>query len=423
MTILNDLATLDSTVRKTVADATITDIHTHLFPPSHGDLLLWNVDEVLTYHYLVAELFTMAPSDLKPADFWKMPKTAQADLVWEHVFLRHGALSEAARGAITTLNKLGLDVAGRDLAGARKWFAEQNVEDYLVKVFELAGLDYAVMTNNPFQSAEVEHWDAHRPLHDLLKPALRIDALVDEWPAAAAAMNAAGYDTAATLEADSFDEARSFNEARRFLVDWVKRIKPVYMAMSLPMDFAYPTDHHSARVISNVIIPVAREMNLPVAMMIGVRRSANPALGDGGDAVGVADVSAVQNLCSENPDVKFLVTMLSRVNQHELCVCARKFGNLHLFGCWWFCNDPSIIEEITRMRLELLGANFTANHSDARVLDQLIYKWSHTRAIVADALADKYKLLFQAGWRPTEAEIQRDVRNCLGGTYEEFLAK
>jgi len=57
------------------------------------------------------------------------------------------------------------------------------------------------------------------------------------------------------------------------------------------------------------------------------------------------------------------------------------------------------------------------------VLDQLIYKWTHTRAIVADVLADKYKLLFQAGWRPTGKEIHRDVRNCLGGAYEEFMAK
>ena len=423
MTVLNDLATLDSTVRNAVADVTITDIHTHLFPPSHGDLLLWNIDEMLTYHYLVAELFTMAPAELKPADFWKMTKTAQADLVWEHVFLRRGALSEAARGVITTLNKLGLDTGGRDLAGARKWFAEQNTEDYLVKVFELAGLDYAVMTNDPFQPDEVEHWKTPKPLHDLLQPALRIDALAANWPAAAATMKAAGYDTAEKLEADSFDEARSFNEARRFLVDWAKKIKPVYMAMSLPSDFVYPTDQPCGRVFSNVIIPAARELGLPVAMMIGVRRAANPALGDGGDAVGVADVSAVQNLCAENPDIKFLVTMLSRVNQHELCVCARKFGNLHLFGCWWFCNDPSIIEEMTKMRLELLGANFTANHSDARVLDQLIYKWAHTRAIVADVLAGKYKLLFEAGWRPTDDEIHRDVRNCLGGAYEEFLAR
>ena len=54
--------------------------------------------------------------------------------------------------------------------------------------------------------------------------------------------------------------------------------------------------------------------------------------------------------------VKFLVTVLSRENQHELAVLARKFGNLHVYGCWWFCNNPSIIRELTAMRLEMLGA-------------------------------------------------------------------
>ena len=252
---------------------------------------------------------------------------------------------------ITTLNKLGLDTGERDLAGARKWFAQKNTQDYLVKVFELAGLDYAVMTNDPFQQAEVEYWGASRPLHDLLKPALRIDALTGDWAAAAKTMKAAGYETAEKLEADSFDEARSFNEAKRFLIDWAKKIKPVYMAMSLTSDFIYPTDQPFGRVFSNVIIPAARELNLPVAMMIGVRKQVNPALRDGGDGVGVACVEAVQNLCRDFPRAKFLVTMLSRVNQHELCVLARKFGNLHVFGCCWFCNNPSIIEELTRMRL------------------------------------------------------------------------
>ncbi|MFW6065523.1 MAG: glucuronate isomerase, partial [Planctomycetota bacterium] len=74
-------------------------------------------------------------------------------------------------------------------------------------------------------------------------------------------------------------------------------------------------------------------------------------------------------------------------------------------------------------RLELLGANFTANHSDARVLDQLIYKWDHTKQVVAEVLADKYRLQFNAGWRPTEDEIKREVRGVFGGRFEEFLAK
>ena len=413
---LQTLESLESTVRQAVADVTITDVHTHLFPPSQGKLLLWGPDELLTYHYLVAELFTVAPAGMTTEAFWKASKAQQADWIWEHVFLRHGALSEAARGVITTFNRLGLDVAGRDLKPTRAWFAEQTVEGYLRKVFELGGLDYAVMTNDPFQPAEVAEWDAGRGGLDCLKTALRIDTLLMNWPAAAETISAAGYGAAEPND-------RSFAEARRFLLAWAKRIDPLYLAASLPPDFCYPADDTRAAVMREVILPVARELGIPMAMMIGVRKRVNPALGDGGDAVGVADVTAVQNLCAENPDVKFLVTMLSRVNQQELCVCARKFGNLHVFGCWWFCNNPSIVEEMTRQRLEMLGANVTLQHSDARVLDQIIYKWRHTRQVVAKVLADKYADAHQAGWRFTGEEIARDVRRLLGGAFEEFLSK
>lgn len=414
----DDVAALTQAVRNAVAETTITDIHTHLFPPDHGELLLWGPDELLTYHYLVAELFTVAPRELTTEAFWKLSKVEQADLIWEHVFIRHGAMSEAARGVITTFNALGLDVAGRDLAGVRKWFAEQTVEDYLAKVFEIANIDCAVMTNDPFQPDEVGHWQAGWPGAECLRPALRIDSMILNWPAAAKMMQDAGYQT--TLVQND----HSYAEARRFLTDWAARLgSPVYLAASLPPEFRYPADTPAARTVRNVVLPVARELGIPFAMMIGVRKRVNPALDDGGDAVGVADVTAVGGLCAQNPDIKFLVTMLSRVNQHELCVCARKFGNLHLFGCWWFLNNPSIIDEITRMRLELLGATFTCNHSDARVLDQLIYKWSHTRRVVADVLVDKYADQFRAGWRATETEIRRDVRALFGGAFEEFLAK
>ena len=122
-------------------------------------------------------------------------------------------------------------------------------------------------------------------------------------------------------------------------------------------------------------------------------------------------------------DVKFLVTVLSRENQHELCVLARKFGNLHVYGCWWFCNNPSIIDATTRMRLEMLGTAFTCQHSDARVLEQLLYKWKHSRKAVAPALAAQYRRLLDAGWELTEADVTRDLDLLFGGAYEAFLAK
>ena len=37
--------------------APITDIHTHLYDPAFKELLLWGIDDLLVYHYLVAEAF------------------------------------------------------------------------------------------------------------------------------------------------------------------------------------------------------------------------------------------------------------------------------------------------------------------------------------------------------------------------------
>jgi hypothetical protein len=94
-----------------------------------------------------------------------------------------------------------------------------------------------------------------------------------------------------------------------------------------------------------------------------------------------------------------------------------------VFGCWWFLNNPSLVEEITRMRLELLGTSFIPQHSDARVLDQLLYKWEHSRTVIGRALADKYADLLRAGWPLTRVQVQRDARLMLRDNFVEFLKR
>jgi len=153
-----------------------------------------------------------------------------------------------------------------------------------------------------------------------------------------------------------------------------------------------------------------------------VRRGVNPALRVAGDGVGRADVSAVGRLCAENPGVRFLSTFLSRENQHELCVSARKFPNLLPFGCWWFLNNPSIIKEITRERLELLGTSFVAQHSDARVLEQLVYKWGHSRRVISDALYESYERLLESGRAVTRAEVERDAARLFDRNFREWVS-
>ena len=155
--------------------------------------------------------------------------------------------------------------------------------------------------------------------------------------------------------------------------------------------------------------------------MIGVTRAVNPQLRMAGDGMAKADLTCLENLLGENPKNKFLTTLLSRENQHELCVIARKFPNLMVFGCWWFMNNPSLVDEITRERVELLGLSIIPQHSDARILDQLIYKWKHSRQIISKVLVDKYQDLLDSGWLITQDEIGRDVAALLGGNFEGFL--
>jgi hypothetical protein len=401
-------------VEETIFQTEVDDIHTHLYDPAFGNLLLWGIDELLVYHYLVAEGFRFL--DIPYEEFWKLNKTTQADLIWEQLFVKHSPLSEACRGVLTTLNKLGLDVKKRDLPTIRRSFSRWNVREYTNRCMELAKVRTICMTNSPFDELERPVWAGSFERDERFKAALRIDPLLVSWATAGPQIVKWGYKVKPDLG------VKTMSEVRRFLADWSKRMNPEFVMVSLAPDFSYPDEGDCAQLIEKAVLPHCREFNLPFAVMPGVRRAVNPSLRLAGDGVGSSNLEALQNLLSAHPNNKFLCTILARENQHELCVLARKFRNLHIFGCWWFTNVPVLIDEITRMRLELLGLSFTAQHSDARVLDQIIYKWDHSRSIIAKALTEKYEAVASSGWEPSRSEIERDVQALFGGSYREFKA-
>lgn len=399
----------------TVDEQPVTDIHTHLYSPEFGELLLWGVDELLTYHYLIAE--TLRSSDVGYDAYWAMSQRSQADLIWQTLFLDNSPVSEACRGVVTALDAYGFDLSTRDLDSYRDALRDVRVEDHIDRVFELANVESVVMTNDPFDPVEQPVWLAERVGDPRFLPALRVDPLLNAYAdAARPTLAALGY------AADEALSARGLAEIRRFLDDWITRMRPQYMAVSLPPEFAYPEDSARGTIIRECVLPVSRERNVPFAVMIGVKRAVNPRLRAAGDGMGKADLSSLERLLEANPDNKILATLLSRENQHELCVIGRKFPNLLIFGCWWFMNNPSIIEEITRERIELLGLGTIPQHSDARILDQLGYKWPHSRRVIADVLADKYADLVAAGWTLRQSELERDVAALLGGNFRRFLA-
>eukprot|EP00980_Cylindrotheca_fusiformis_P018319 scaffold5975_cov99-Cylindrotheca_fusiformis.AAC.4 len=314
------------------------------------------------------------------------------------------------------------------------------------------------MTNIPFDSNEGRYWKPRRvPYSSRFRSALRVDPLLaGDKKAIEMALVSGGYDL--TLEG-----------ARQYLRDWCDTMKPEYMMASTPHDFqvsdggilsnigtnrsvnpdalqepfdfvavtsgqtnCQPAEDELPSVIdensdffSQVLMKVCEERDLPIALKIGAHRGVNPSLRAAGDGVvAFADAGMLGRLCFRFPNVRFLATFLSRNNQHEACVLASKFRNLHLYGCWWYCNNPSIIHEITQMRIEMLGTAFTAQHSDARVLDQILYKWPHSRAVIAKVLCKEVSKLMASGCTIlTRKQLRCEVWRLFRGSYEEFMQK
>ena len=409
------LDNIQETVSRIVNETPVLDMHTHLYSEEFGSLGLWGLDELLTYHYLVAEFFRF--SALSPAEFWKIEKSRQADLIWQTLFVENTPLSEATRGVLTVMQLLGLEAGRNDLKAYRDYFRQLRREEYTHMVFRLAGVKEVVMTNDPFDPVERAIWMKRPAVDQRFKAVLRLDPLLMQWSEAAERLSSWGYAVETGLN------EKTLMEVRRFLEDWIQLMRPVYMAVSLPPEFGFPEDSVRATIFQDCVLPVCREHGLPFAMMVGVRKQVNPRIRLAGDSLGRADVSAIERLCERFQHNRFLVTLLSQENQHALCVAARKFSNLLPFGCWWFMNNPSLIETTTQMRLELLGTRFIPQHSDARVLDQLLYKWRHSREVLVKVLADKYSSLHRTGWPLSKEAIQKDVFDFFEGNFNRWISQ
>ncbi len=360
-------------------------MHTHLFPSEFGEYALSGVDALLTYHYLEAEYFRL--KELSPEQYFDLSKPRRADVIWDALFVRNTPISEATSGVVFIFEALGLDAHQSTLGEARAYFQAQHPDDHLSHILQLANLDSIVMTNDPLDDHEAAIWRKGLPVDPRFRAALRLDRIV--------------------AEADA--RWSSAEDMLRFLDDWATRMRPLYMAISLASLGPFMAKAEGAHRVRTVILSLCRELGIPLALMLGVRRGVNPRIGVAADASCLVDLAPLGDLCLMFPDNQFLVTCLSLENQHELCVLARKFANLTPFGCWWFVNNSSMVRTITEQRIEMLGPTFIAQHSDARVLEQLIYKWHNARSIVGSAYAKSAARLSSSGYTISSEAVMRDA--------------
>ena len=121
-----------SVVEQLLQSTPYIDVHTHLFKPSLGALGLWGIDELITYHYLEAELFRSSP--IAPERYFALSKREQADLIWRTLFVENAPVSEATRGVVAVLHAFGLPTSGPDLRAAREFFESRTLDSHLDEV-------------------------------------------------------------------------------------------------------------------------------------------------------------------------------------------------------------------------------------------------------------------------------------------------
>jgi glucuronate isomerase len=378
----------------------IFDLHTHLFPPKHEGYFLLGFKNLLNYHYLIAELLIAANIDA--STFYSYNDEKKASLIWKELFEKRTPVSEACAGVLSILKELNIEIKNKSFLSICDEYDRKIQSDK--NILKLSNVSSLVMTNNPFDLDEWSLFNTNDWDKKIYLASLRLDDLILDYEEA--------------LKKAKDQTSNQKNTIVTYLEKCYSLSNPVYAAVSLNLETFHTIFEDS---FWKDILVWLENKNLPLSLMLGVKRAVNKDFGLAGDGIGDINLKELSNLCNSFPKNKFLVTCLSLNDQHELTVLARKHPNLRIFGFWWFMNQPTIIKQILKMRIDMLGFSFIPQHSDARVSDQLIYKWNHFKKILHPILLEYYQELLDKNFPISENILQRDIDNLLSGNAKKYL--
>ncbi len=391
---------ISNTLLNIINGTPIFDLHTHLFPPKHEGYFLLGFKNLLNYHYLIAELLTA--TNIDASTFYSYNDEKKASLIWNELFEKRTPVSEACAGVLSILKELKIVINNKSFLSICDEYDNKIQSDK--NVLELSNVSSLVMTNNPFDLDEWSLFNTNDWNKKIYLASLRLDDIIVDYEE--------------TLKKAKDQTSNQENTIVTYLEKCYSQSYPVYAAVSLNLD----TFHTIFKdTIWKDILVWLENKNLPLSLMLGVKRAVNKDFGLAGDGIGDINLKELSNLCNSFPKNKFLVTCLSLNDQHELTVLARKHPNLKIFGFWWFMNQPTIIKQILKMRIDMLGFSFIPQHSDARVSDQLIYKWSHFKKILHPILLEYYQDLLDKNFPISENILHRDIDSLLSGNAKKYL--
>ena len=385
-------------LEKFIYSTKVVDIHTHLFPSKYKKYHKIGLMELLNYHYLVAEF--LSKTNFDPNKFYRLNSLSKSNLIWYHLFLKQPPLSTASLGVVKILRAYGIKDTSITFEKLYKIF--KNIKISEDEIFYLSNVEKVVMTNNPFDLNEFKILEDNRDLRYV--PSIRIDDIFNNKINLKKISN---YYNIKLIDKKNY----LFN----FFESIIKKHSPAYFALSTENlnEINYKNE------LEQILI-LLKKYHIPMMLLIGVKRKVNASYQLAGDGIGTFNFNKLENLLNKYPHNKFLVTCLNETDQFKLTVLARKFQNLKIFGFWWFNNQKSIVTNLLKTRIELLGDNFILQHSDARVADQLIYKWNDFRAIYTNVLHEKFKELIVSGFKIKSENLEKYIYQQLNQSPDNY---
>jgi len=364
---------LHNRIYEEVSELPLIDIHTHLDPYK---LRAGNLSEIVLYHYIATELVTSGmPREIlnmndpderveKIIPFLKRIRNTSTFWALNRIFsILFGFSGELTEDNFKLLKEKFLDF-------------ERNFNGILF-------LKEKVRVKKSFLTLQFTDLNLH--FDSLFTGSLRLEKLSKD-------LSQESLSNLEELSSIRIDDAEHLREALEWIFEKFEN-KISSIAISLNPSEAIETSKRD--IISNAIgkvksgrllnvdeknqltsfvirefLSLIRDSDIVFQLMLGVER---PVAGASPPdyAIVVNDPKQLLSLCSvfyEYSNVKFDVISASRIQTHELNVIAKNYNNVFVSGFWWYSYYPSIINEKTIERLQILPMNkWCAFFSDAYV--------------------------------------------------------
>ncbi|MEM3713098.1 MAG: glucuronate isomerase [Thermoproteota archaeon] len=360
-------------VYRRISEIPLIDIHTHLNPHR---LRAENLSEIILYHYIATELITSG-----------MPRE----------ILDIENPDERVRRSIPFLNKVkntstfwALEKIVTKLFGFSGDIGEDNFNvlkerflDFEKHFDGISFLKERVRIQKSFLTLQFTDLDS--PFDPLFTGSLRLEKLSKDF-------SLDSLNKLEELSSIEINNAERFREALKWIFEkFESKISSVAISLNPSEMVMIPdkatvdnaitkirsdyqlTSEEKNHLISFTIrefLNLIKDSGIVFQLMLGVER---PVIGASPPdyAIVLNDPRQLLSLCPvfhEYRNVKFDVISASRIQTHELNVIAKNYSNIFVSGFWWYSYYPSIINEKTIERLQILPINkWCAFFSDAYV--------------------------------------------------------